>query len=85
LIIIGILDINILCLDVSEMKISVQIDGEDVLDIKDVSEMTGLNLNKIYELLRYDRFPKPLVVKNKNFWKRAEIESYIESTRKPRE
>jgi predicted DNA-binding transcriptional regulator AlpA len=85
LIIIGILDINALCLEVGEMKISVQIDGEDVLDIKDVSEITGLNLNKIYELLRYDRFPKPIVVKNKNFWKKAEIEAYMESTRNPRE
>jgi predicted DNA-binding transcriptional regulator AlpA len=65
------------------MKISMQIDGEEVLDIKGVSKMTGLNINKVYELLRYDRFPKPIVVKNKNFWKESEIEEYIESTRRP--
>jgi predicted DNA-binding transcriptional regulator AlpA len=67
------------------MNITTLIDGVEVLDVKAVLELTGLHNTKLYELLRYDRFPKPLVVKNKNFWKKSEIEEYMESTRKPRE
>jgi predicted DNA-binding transcriptional regulator AlpA len=82
---IDISDISILYMSVVKMKLTTQIDGEEVLDIKEVSEITGLNLNKIYELLRYDLFPKPLRLKNKNFWKLSEIEAYKESKRKSAE
>jgi predicted DNA-binding transcriptional regulator AlpA len=64
------------------MNVTTLIDGEEVIGVKTVLEITGLNNTKLYELLRYDRFPKPLKVGNKSFWKRAEIEAYIESTRK---
>ncbi|MDR2157703.1 MAG: helix-turn-helix domain-containing protein [Holosporaceae bacterium] len=64
------------------MKITMQVDGEEVCDVREVSELTNLNLNKIYELLRYNLFVKPIVVKNKNFWKKSDIEEYIEKSRK---
>jgi predicted DNA-binding transcriptional regulator AlpA len=63
------------------LEIKTTIDGTEVIDIAKVSQITGYNLNKLYELLRYNLFPEPLRVKNKNFWKRSEIENYIAKQR----
>lgn len=49
------------------MEIKTTIDGAEVVDITEVSQITGYNLNKLYELLRYNLFPEPVRVKNKNF------------------
>ena len=64
------------------MEIKTTIDGAEVVDITEVSQITGYNLNKLYELLRYNLFPEPVRVKNKNFWKRSEIEEYIAKNKK---
>ena len=63
------------------MKIKITIDGAEVIDITEVSQITGYNLNKLYELLRYNLFPKPVKIKNKNFWKRSEIEAYMKASK----
>ena len=47
-----------------------------------IAQITGYNLNKVYELLRYNLFPEPIRLKNKNFWKRSEIEEYLAKARK---
>ena len=36
----------------------------------------------IYEWMKKDNFPKPCKIGHKNFWKKSEIEAYLESTRK---
>ncbi len=64
------------------MKITVQADGETVYDVEELRKITGLNINKIYELLRYERFPLPIKVRNKNFWKKSDIDNYLETKRK---
>lgn len=55
------------------------LDGEEVLETSQVVARTHLNLNKLYELLRYDRFPKPIKYKNKNIWKKSDIDDYIKN------
>ena len=64
------------------MEIKTTIDGVEFVDINQVSQITGYNLNKVYELLRYNLFPKAVRVKNKNLWKRSEIEDYIAKQKK---
>ena len=59
------------------MKISILINGEEFLDVDNVLKLTTLNYTKLYELLRYNVFPKPVSIKNKNFWKKSEIEAYL--------
>ena len=63
------------------MQIKTTIDGAEVIDITE-AQITGYNLNKVYELLRYNLFPEPIRLKNKNFWKHSEIEDYIAKQKK---
>ncbi len=65
------------------MEIKTTIDGAEVIDIAEVSRITGYyNLNKLYELLRYKLFPEPIKIGHKNFWKRSEIEKYLAKAKK---
>lgn len=64
------------------MEIKTTIDGAEVIDIAEVSQITGYNLNKLYELLRYKLFPEPIKIKNKNLWKKSEIEEYLAKAKK---
>jgi predicted DNA-binding transcriptional regulator AlpA len=64
------------------MKITIH--GEEYFDIKEIQKCLDTNKTSLYEKMRYDRFPKPLKLESRSFWKRAEIESYIESTRQGR-
>jgi predicted DNA-binding transcriptional regulator AlpA len=65
------------------MIVTVFIDGEEVLDALTVQKCTGISNSKLYEFLRYNLFPQPFAkVKNKSYWKKADIEEYIEKNRK---
>jgi predicted DNA-binding transcriptional regulator AlpA len=66
-------------MDAEDMKISILINGEEFLDVDNVLELTALNYTKLYELLRYSIFPKPIRMKNRNLWKKSDIEAYLES------
>ena len=55
---------------------------KEVVDVSEVLKITRMNNNKLYELLRYNLFPKPIRVKNKNFWYRSEIEAYLLANKK---
>ncbi|MDR2157701.1 MAG: hypothetical protein LBO02_00055 [Holosporaceae bacterium] len=64
------------------MKLTTLIDGKEVLDTKQVLELTKFSNSKLHELMRHDKFIKPFRYKNKNFWKKSEIDAYIENTKK---
>jgi predicted DNA-binding transcriptional regulator AlpA len=60
-------------------EIQLLIGGEESLNLQDVCKITGITMSKLYELLRYDLFPNPIRIGRKNFWKKSDIEAYLES------
>ena len=57
-------------------------ENEEYLSIEDVEKLVNQKSPTIDVKVRYGVFPKPIKLPVVKFWKRTEIESYIESTRK---
>jgi predicted DNA-binding transcriptional regulator AlpA len=55
---------------------------DKMLQMKDLMEVFGVSRATIYEWVKKEGFPKSYKIGGKNFWKRSEIEAYLESTRK---
>lgn len=55
---------------------------DEMLQMEDLIKTFKVARTTIYEWMKNEKFPKPCKIGHKNFWKRSEIESYIESTRK---
>jgi predicted DNA-binding transcriptional regulator AlpA len=59
---------------------------EETVDVKDLMRFSKVTRRTVYKWIEEEpNFPRPFKIGLKLFWKRSEIESYIESTRKPRE
>jgi predicted DNA-binding transcriptional regulator AlpA len=61
------------------MKLSTFVDGEEVIDTKGVSALIGCHRVVLQYLVKLDVFPRPIRLGNKNFWKKSDIDAYIES------
>ena len=55
---------------------------EEMLQMEDLMKSFKVARTTIYEWMRKEDFPKPCKIGHKNFWKRSDIEEYIESQRK---
>jgi len=55
---------------------------EKMIETKDIAEAFGVARQTIHVWLKSTDFPRPSKIGHKNFWKKSEIEAYIESTRK---
>lgn len=56
--------------------------GDEYLSPKEVAARLGTSCCGLGKLQKKDDFPKPVMMKSKKKWKRKDIESYIEGTRK---
>jgi predicted DNA-binding transcriptional regulator AlpA len=56
---------------------------EEMVDMRRVTEFFGGIARKtIYEWMKKKGFPRPYKISGKNFWKKSEIEIYLEAQRK---
>lgn len=55
---------------------------DKMVEMKDIVEFFGVARRTIYEWIKHANFPKPAKIGHKNFWKKSEIEAFIESKRK---
>lgn len=55
---------------------------EDMLSMKDIIELFGVTRQAVHRWIKRPEFPKPSKIVGKLLWRRNEIESYIESTKK---
>jgi predicted DNA-binding transcriptional regulator AlpA len=72
---------------IMEKEMSFNIDNEEYLDLDEVIKLTGINQAYIYMKIKYEGFPKPEnktvpTPRKRKLWKKSEIETYIELTRK---
>jgi predicted DNA-binding transcriptional regulator AlpA len=68
-----------------EKGIVFMICDEDTVDVKDLMRTCKVTRRTVYKWIEEEpNFPKPFKIGLKLFWKRSEIDSYIESTRKGR-
>ncbi len=65
---------------IGTVNMSININGEEYLSIHEVLELVKMSQASVYERMRYDRFPKAFKPEYRSYWKRSEIEEYIEST-----
>ena len=54
---------------------------EAMIQMNELLKLFKVSRGTVYEWMRGD-FPKPIKIGHKNFWKRSEIEEYIERTKK---
>jgi len=47
-------------------------------DMKDLKQIVNLGRNKIYQLIRRGKFPKPIKIGTKSLWKRKDIEKWVD-------
>lgn len=50
----------------------------ELIQIKDVMEMTTFSRNRVYQLMKEDKFPRNIKVGKGSYWKRKEINQWIE-------
>jgi predicted DNA-binding transcriptional regulator AlpA len=62
--------------------VSININGEKYLSLKEVLKVINISQASLYEKLRYNCFPKPFKPESRSFWKESEIEEYKEKNRK---
>ena len=55
---------------------------ERMLEIKDLIKIFNVSRVTIHVWLKNTDFPRPSKIGHKNYWKKSDIENYIESTRK---
>jgi predicted DNA-binding transcriptional regulator AlpA len=55
---------------------------ERMLEIKDLMRIFNVSRVTIHVWIKNTNFPQPFKIGHKNFWKKSEIEEYIESKRK---
>ena len=48
-------------------------------NIKELQRVVGIGRNKIYELIRQDKFPKPIKIGTKSLWKKSDVEKWVKS------
>jgi len=56
--------------------------NEEMVEMKDVVKLFGVSRRTIYKWIENTNFPRPSKIGHKNFWKKSEIEAYIELARK---
>jgi predicted DNA-binding transcriptional regulator AlpA len=61
------------------MKLTTLLDGEEALDTSKVLELLGCHRVTLHDMVRSGLFPKPASINNRNFWKKSDIEAYLES------
>ena len=60
----------------------ININGEEYLSIREVLAIVKMSQASVYEKMRYDRFPKAFKPEYRAYWKKSEIEEYVERTKK---
>jgi predicted DNA-binding transcriptional regulator AlpA len=60
---------------------SININGEKCLSLKEVLEIVNTSQASLYEKLRYNCFPKPFKPESRSFWKESGVDAYLEKTR----
>jgi predicted DNA-binding transcriptional regulator AlpA len=55
---------------------------EKMVEAKDVAKAFGVARQTIHVWLKTTDFPRPSKIGHKNFWKKSDIEEYIEKNRK---
>jgi len=48
-------------------------------NIKELQRVVGIGRNKIYELIRQGKFPKPIKIGTKSLWKKSDVEKWVKS------
>ena len=57
-------------------------DNEETVDVKDLMKLCKVTRRTVYKWIESEpKFPKPYKVGLKLFWKKSEIELYLESTK----
>ena len=61
----------------------VVINGKKYIILEEVLKRVGLKQAKLYEMLRYDRFPQPFKPISRAYWLESDIDNFIkEKTQK---
>ena len=55
---------------------------DKLFDISELIKYLHISRAGFYNLQKKDDFPKPVLVIEKKLWKKSEIDSYLEGTRK---
>ncbi|MDR1235816.1 MAG: hypothetical protein LBJ96_02305 [Holosporaceae bacterium] len=61
------------------------IDGEEYIGQSEVLELLNMKRHILYSKIKMGDIPSPLKPDERAFWKRSEIDAYLESTRKKKE
>ena len=56
--------------------------NEEMVETKDIVKLFGVTRRTIFEWLKNTDFPRPSKIGHKNFWRKSEIEEYIEKNKK---
>jgi predicted DNA-binding transcriptional regulator AlpA len=60
---------------------NVIIENDEYIDLEEVLQKVGMKQANLYIKMRYNAFPKPRKLPGTSFWRRSEIDAYLESTR----
>ena len=65
----------------SVSKFKYENDGrlDSCLDIDDVTAIVGFKKNKIYELMRHEKFPRPIKSLSRVYWLESDISNFVET------
>jgi predicted DNA-binding transcriptional regulator AlpA len=55
-----------------------ELNGVDVLDTINTCAVINICTTKLYELIKKNLLPEPIRVGRKNFWKRSDVERYMQ-------
>ena len=50
----------------------------ELLSLQEVRDITGLNREAVYTLIRQKQFPPPAFFKRRNMWKRQDIDKWMD-------